>query len=122
MEFLPVLQGQFPSCLRRGADLLTPRLVEEGTGGGGKIHGQQTGGTAPLGMPAMAQLPDDLADKSLGISEEHQGLLIIIEGIIDARNSFFHSSLDDHHRLPPVLTEYWHAVYGAAAIRARPRI
>src|SRR5258705_4954585 len=62
---------------------------------------------------------DNGAHEILGIAEEHQGFIQVVERVIDSRESRSHTSLDDHHGACLVDVENRHSEYRAARIGAR---
>src|SRR2546421_12369233 len=45
-----------------------------------------------------AELADDVADEVLGVTEEHQRAVQIIEGVVDSGEARGHAALYDHYR------------------------
>jgi len=51
-----------------------------------------------LALSASGQFMNDVIHKRLGIAEEHQRLVELIERIVDAGEARTHAALDDHDR------------------------
>ena len=62
---------------------------------------------------------NDVIHKRLGIAEEHQRLVEIINRIVDAGEARTHAALDDHDRVGLVDIQNRHAVNGTGGIGAR---
>src|SRR6266403_3766337 len=77
-----------------------------------------------LGLLAVssAEFAHDAAYKDLGVSKQHQGVIEIVERVIDAREARIHAALDDHHGVGFVNVEDWHPVDGAGSIGAGGRV
>src|SRR6266446_9949115 len=73
-----------------------------------------------LGLLAVssAEFAHDAAYKDLGVSKQHQGVIEIVERVIDAREARIHAPLDDHHGVGFVNVEDRHSVDGAGSIGA----
>ena len=74
-----------------------------------------------LAVPS-AQFPHDAADKCLGVAEQHQVVIEIVERVIDAREARIHAALDDHHGMGLVHIQNRHPVDGTGSIGASRRI
>src|SRR6266849_301339 len=46
---------------------------------------------------AAGEFADDVADEILGVAEEHQGLIQVVQRVVDAGEAGSHAALDDHH-------------------------
>src|SRR5208283_371809 len=71
---------------------------------------------------SSAELAHDAADKCLGISKQHQGVIEIVERVINTREARIHAALDDHHGMGLVDVKDWHPVDGAGSIGAGGRV
>src|SRR5271166_1674292 len=57
-----------------------------------------TGYQNPLVPAAIArQLLHDVSYELLGVAEEHQGVVEVVERVVDAGEAWAHAALDDHH-------------------------
>jgi hypothetical protein len=65
-----------------------------------------------------AELAHDGADELFGVAEEHQGVIEVVEGIVDAGETWAHAALDHHHGVGFVDIEDGHAVDGAGGVRS----
>src|SRR4029079_14078115 len=68
------------------------------------------------------EFADDGTYKTLGITEEHQSLVHIVERIVDSRETGCHAALDHHDGVRLVHIENGHAKNRAGGIGARRRI
>src|ERR1019366_5514749 len=64
----------------------------------------------------------DAADKCLGVAKQHQGVIEIVERVIDARKARIHAALDDHYGMGFVHVEDRHPVDWARSIGAGGRV
>src|SRR5438067_258311 len=46
----------------------------------------------------LRELRADLADRALGVAEQHRGLGVVVELVFDAREAGVHRALDHDHR------------------------
>ena len=68
---------------------------------------------------AAAEFADDGADELFGVAEEHQGVVEVIERVVDAGEAGVHAALDDHDGVGLVDVEDRHAEDGAGCVGAR---
>src|ERR1700761_4478977 len=71
---------------------------------------------------SVRKLADDFAHKSFCLAKEHQGLIPVVERIIDSSEAWAHATLDHHDSLSLVHVDDGHAVDGAGLVGARGRI
>src|SRR5580704_19292143 len=62
---------------------------------------------------------DDAVHKSLGVAEQHQRVVEVIERIVDTGEAGTHAALDDHHGAGFVHVKNRHAENGAGLVGAR---
>ena len=70
-------------------------------------------------VAGAGELLDDFADEFFRVAEEHQGVVEVVERIIDSGEAGGHAALDDHHGAGLVHVDDGHAVDGAGLIGAR---
>src|SRR5260370_27233629 len=68
---------------------------------------------------AAGEFADDVAYEVFGVAEEHQGLVEVVQRVVDAGEACGHAALDDHDGAGFVDVEDGHAVDGAAGVGAR---
>src|SRR5713101_1891514 len=68
---------------------------------------------------AAGEFADDVADEILGVAEEHQRLVEVVQRVVDAGEAGGHAALDDHDGAGFVDVDDGHAEDGAARIGAR---
>src|ERR1022692_3514216 len=62
-----------------------------------------------LCIHSRRQFLEDLGDKCLGVAEQHQGLIHVIQIVVDAGEAGIHGALDHHHGVGLVDVEDRHA-------------
>src|ERR1700728_1884878 len=67
-------------------------------------------------LGTAAELTDNGADKSFGVSEKHQRLIEIVKWIIDSGETGTHAAFDDHYGASFINIQNWHAIDWAAGI------
>src|SRR5215475_1015204 len=72
-----------------------------------------------LGVTRARQFADNASHKGLRVAEQHQGVVEIVERIVDAGESGTHSTLDDHHRVGFVDVQNRHSVDRTGSVAAR---
>src|SRR5260370_725664 len=68
---------------------------------------------------AAGEFADDVAYEVFGVAEEHQGLIQVVQRVVDAGEAGGHAALDDHDGAGFVDVQDGHAEDGAAGIGAR---
>src|SRR5258708_36929457 len=93
-------------------------MKNQGEGGGVSCRhsGVQTFGLVVI---AAGEFADDVAYEILGVAEEHEGLVQVIEGIVDAGKTSGHAALDDYDGARFVDVQDGHAEDGAARVGTR---
>src|SRR3984957_9820726 len=78
-------------------------------------------GTASL-VRSASQFVDQTVHKRLGVSEQHESVVKIVERVVDAGKAWAHAAFDDHHGAGLVYVEDRHTENGAGLVGARGRV
>src|SRR5215471_7368041 len=72
-------------------------------------------GAAPT-LVARPEFLHDARHETLGVTEQHQCLVHVVQLIVDACEAGAHAALDHHYRAGLIGIEYWHTRDGAVLI------
>ena len=75
----------------------------------------------PKLFAGAAELSDDVAHKLLGVAEQHQGVIEVIQRIVDSGEAGGHAAFDDHDGVGFVNVQNWHTVDRATLCRCARR-
>src|ERR1700683_1325646 len=69
-------------------------------------------------LGSAAELANDGAYESFGVSEKHQRLIEVVKRVIDSGEARTHAAFDHHYGASFIDVQNWHAVDRAAGIAA----
>src|SRR5580704_5369500 len=82
----------------------------------------QAKGKCDRPLASTAEFADNRSDELFCVAEEHQGVIEVVEGVVDAGKTGAHAAFDHHHRVGFVDIEDGHAVDRTGSVRARGRV
>src|SRR6266478_6779112 len=94
-------------------------MKKQGEGGGVSLRHPDLQTFSSVVIATTAQFADDVAYEILGVAEEHQRVVQVIQRVVDAGEAGGHAALDDHDGARFVYVQDGHAEDGAGGVGAR---